>query len=314
MELDTSVVTSTVATMFLVVLVGCAAQKLGFFPGDTRKRLSDLIICIAQPFLIVSSILSIDYSAEKLREGLFIMAMGVGIHAATAAVAFVSALWRKDPAERNITEFGTLFANCGFLGIPVLKALFGDIGGFWASFYIIIFNIIQWTYGMFVLGRGWSDIKMSFKKMLLNYGTVPSFIGITLFLTRVKLPSPVMSMMNYIGSLCTPVSMLIIGGIIATIPVKRLLTSGKVYAFCVVKLLVVPAVIITLARLCGLSDEMVMFAAVVSSLPTAANVAMFGEKYDIAPDYAAHSVGMATLLSAATVPLMMKFASLLISI
>lgn len=307
---DTSVVTSTVATMFLVVIVGYAARKLKFLDGGFQKKLSDIIICIAQPFLIVSSITSIEYSDEKLRQGLYIVVMGLIIHAVTAAIAFVSALYLKgrDEAARTITEFGILFANCGFLGIPVMKALFGDIGGFWVSFYIIVFNIVQWTYGMLILGRGRNDIKMNLRKVLVNYGTVPCLIGIVLYLLRVNIPTPIAGAMSYVGSLCTPVSMLIIGGTIATIPLKKLLTNVRVYIFCAVKLLIVPAIVILLARLFALSMEMTLVATVVSSLPTAANVAMFGEKYDIAPDYAAHAVGMVTLLSAATVPIMMKFA------
>lgn len=313
MELDTSVVTNTVATMFLVICVGYMARKLKFFDGEFQKKLSNLIICIAQPFLIIHSIMNIEYSDAKLKEGFFILLIGVGIHAVTAAIAFMVTLCYKNNDEHTITEFGILFANCGFLGIPVLKALFGDIGGFWAAFYIIIFNVIQWTYGMTILGRGRANIKINLKNMLVNYGTTPCLIGITLFILRVKLPSPFMGASYYIGSLCTPVSMLIVGGTIATIPIKRLVSNIKVYYMGAVKLFLVPVTIILLCKLIGLSNDMIMFAAVMSALPTAANVAMFGERYNISPDYASHTVGMITLLSAVSVPIMMKFSEFVIS-
>lgn len=312
MEIDTRVVTETVATMFLVICVGYAARKLNFLNESFQKKLSDLIICVAQPFLIINSIMNIEYSDEKLKEGVFILLIGVGVHAVTALIAFIAARGYKDKDERAITEFGILFANCGFLGIPVLRALFGDTGGFWAAFYIIVFNIVQWTYGMTVLGRDRGDIKINLKSMLVNYGTIPCFIGIALFVLRVRLPSPVMGASYYIGSLCTPVSMLIVGGTIATIPPKKLISDKKIYYMGAVKLLLVPSVVIILSKLIGLSGEMIMFAAVMSALPTAANVVMFGERHNIAPGYASHAVGFITLLSAVTIPVIMKFAEYII--
>lgn len=314
MKLDTSVVTGTVATMFLVICVGYIAYKLKFFDGEFQKRMSNLIICIAQPFLIIHSIMNIEYTDKKLAEGFYILLIGVGVHAITAIIAFLTTRWYKNKNQQTITEFGILFANCGFLGIPVLKALFGDIGGFWAAFYIIIFNMIQWTYGMTILGRGHTGIKINLKNMLLNYGTVPCLIGIILFILRIKLPAPIMGASYYIGSLCTPISMLIVGGTIATIPIKRLVSSLKVYYMGAVKLMLVPVSVIVLCKVAGLSDDMIMFAAVMSALPTAANVAMFGERYDISPDYASHAVGMITLLSAVTIPVIMKLSEFVISI
>ncbi len=312
MELNTNVVTNTVATMFLVICVGYAARKLHFFDGEFQKKLSNLIICIAQPFLIIHSIMNIEYSDAKLREGFFILLVGIGVHTVTAAMAFIFTLRFKNHDEHTIAEFGILFANCGFLGIPVLKALFGDIGGFWAAFYIIIFNIIQWTYGMTILGRGREYIKINLKNMIVNYGTIPCLIGITLFILKVKLPSPILGASYYIGSLCTPVSMLIVGGTIATIPFKRLISNMKVYYMGAVKLFLVPVTVILLCKIFGLSDDMIMFAAVMSALPTAANVVMFGERYYISPDFASHAVGMITLLSAVSIPVMMKFSEFVI--
>jgi len=313
MTYDTGVVTTMVATMFLVVCVGYVARKLNFLDNNVQKKLSDIIICIAQPFMIISSILSTEYSDEKLMEGFYIIAIGIAVHALTAVIAFVSALYLKgkNEEERTITEFGIIFANCGFLGIPLLRELFGDIGGFWAAFYVIVFNLVQWTYGMLVLGRGRSDIKMNIRKVLINYGTVPCMIGLALYLFRINLPAPIFGALNYVGSLCTPISMLIIGGTIATIPLKKLFTNYKVYIMAAVRLLVVPSVVIVISNIIGMKYEIVLFTAVMSSLPTAANVAMFGKKYDIASDYSSHAVGIITVLSAVTVPLIMRLVDII---
>jgi len=312
--LDTSSVGYSVLTMLLVVVVGYIAQKLNFFPGDTRKRYSDLIIRIGQPFLIVGSITSIEYSSEKLKDGFFVLLLGLATIALAGVIAFFATLWMKNKDERKIAEFGSMFSNCGFMGIPILRAVFGDIGAFWAAFYLIALNLCQWTYGIYIWSRGRDDIKLNLKSILLNYGTVPSAIGILLFVTRVPIPAPVLDSINYVGSLCTPISMLVIGALIATIEPKRLVTNVKIYIFCFIKLFVVPFVVITVCHFVGLSNEMMLFIAVICSLPSPSNVAMFGEKFDILPDFAAHAVGMGTILSTLTVPIMVRYAEFLLSL
>lgn len=309
MELDFSLLLTTVATMFIILLVGFAARKLGYIDEKCSKYLSNLIICVGQPFMIIDAVVSIPYSAENLKTAVYILILGTAVHALTALIAYFAVFRMKNQDERRISEFGLLFANCGFLGFPILRSLFGDLGVFWGSFYVIVFNIVTWTYGMFILKRVRSEIKMSPLRMVWNYGTTPCVIGLLLFLLRIKLPAPLSSAVSYIGSLCTPLSMLIVGGLLATIPFKKLFTSGKVYYVCAVKLFLIPAAVILAARLFGLPDNFTLFAAVMSALPTAANSSMFGERYGICPEYGAHLVGMSTLLSSFTVPVMLFLAN-----
>lgn len=306
----TSLLTAVV-TMFLLLVVGYAARKFGFLDDRLSKGISNLIICVAQPFMIIGSIIGIQYSSDNLLTGASILAIGVAVHALTAVISHITAKRFRDNDTRRISEFGLTFANCGFLGFPILQAVFGDIGVFWGSFYVIVYNIACWTWGMFVLSRARSEIKMNFVKMIVNYGTTPCLIGLALWFLRVQFPAPVTSLISYMGGLCTPLSMLIIGGQIATIPLKKLVTDGRVYYVCAVRLLVVPTVMILLSRLAGLPQTFSIFVSILSAMPVSANTGMFGEKYDMQPAYAAHCVGMTTALSAATVPLMMLLAGTL---
>ena len=188
--------------------------------------------------------------------------------------------------------------------------MFGDVGVFWGSFYVIVFNIVTWTYGMYILGRARSSIKINFVKMIWNYGTTPCLIGLALFIFRVKLPSPVLSAMIYLGSLCTPISMLIVGSLLATIPFKKLFSTPKIYYSCAIRLIIIPLIVILIGKAVGLGRDMLLFSAIMACVPTAANSAMFAERYDLETVYAAHVVGMSTLLSAATIPLMIWVALL----
>lgn len=293
----------TVALMFVYLAVGFVARKTGLITDTSSKSLSKTILCVAQPFMLVNAIMTNEYSKEGLKSFGIVLIIGIIVHAVAAAIAFIAAIRMKDQEERRISEVAMVFANCGFFGFPLVEALYGKQGLFWGAVYVIIFNVAVWTYGLFVLSRAKSSVKMNLVKMVLNFGTVPCILGVVLYLLRITFPPFVMTAISSIGAVCTPLSLIVAGGLIATIPLKRLVSNGKVYYTCFIKLLAVPIVSAVVLKLCGFNDAYVLFGATMASLPTGAIVAMFSETHDIKPNYAAHNVGMSTLLTIGTIPL-----------
>lgn len=303
-------------TLFIVCVVGFIARKTGIINSDFSKKLSTLIIKIAQPFLIISSVMSADYSKDNLILGFAVLGIGLLCHILLAVVAFLYTKPIKKFNESKITAFCMIFANCGFLGLPVIGAVLGKEGVFCCAFYVVSFNLFLWSYGMILLGRGRDDIKLSPKKMILNFGTLPCIIGIVLYVLKpyFALPAPVTQSFDYLGSLCTPVSQLIVGGLIATRPLISLFNNYKLYLFSLVKLLVIPSIAIFACKLLGLGEFMTQFIAIMTALPSATNSTMFGEIYDIEPEYAAQVVGTTSILSVLSVPLILMIANAVIAL
>ena len=170
---------------------------------------------------------------------------------------------------------------------------------------------------MIVLSRARKEIGINVKNMFLNYGTTPCLIGLVLWLSRLTLPQPVVSTVKYIGDVCTPLSMIIVGSLLATIPLKRLLTEIKVYYASAVRLIINPLVVILIGKLTGIErihpfgSALLIFITVMASVPVASNSAMFAEKYDLMPARTAQIVGVSTVLSAATIPIMIWLESVI---
>ncbi len=308
---------TTIATLFVMLAVGYFAGKVGIIDSAASKKLSEIIIKIAQPVLIISSIVKMSYSAENLTIGLEALAIGFGLHLFMAAIAFFACLKIKNIDERKILEFSMIFGNTGFIGIPIMESLMGALGGFMASFNVVCFNILMWTLGIAILGRKRGDIKLTLKKALINKGTVPSIIGIAIFLIPAfwksfALPQFALSSLSYIASLCTPISMLIIGALLAGRSMKQIFGSAKVYYLCFMKLLILPLAVGVVANLLGLSDTLVIFAVAIASMPCATSVSMLAELYDISPGFSAQGVGTSSLLSIGTMPLVIFIAQQLI--
>lgn len=308
MTLDVNVLLSTTATMLLLICVGYGSAKGGLLNEAFSKKLSTLIINICQPALMVSSLLDVEYSKANLVKGASIVLLSAGVHFVNILVSLGSSSLLKNKNERTVFSYATTFSNCAFFGFPVLRSVFGPQGVFWGAFYCIIFNILVWTWGMFVLSRSNKSIKMNIRKTVCNLGTIPCVIGILLYVTRLseKLPTPVTGALSYISGLCTPISMLIIGALLARLPLKKVFLMPQAYYFCFVKLLVLPSIVALVAALVGLDKTMVCFAALMAGFPTAATGSAFSERYDIAPEYSSVCVGLSTVLSVGSVPLIVS--------
>lgn len=308
---------SIIVTLFLLMICGFIARRLGIIDSTASKNLSRLIISIGQPMMIIGALNNAAYTEENLKIALWTTGIGFVMHLVMAVAAFLICKPMKDRDRSKIFEFGLVFANCGFLGFPVLDSLFGNgIGSFMGAFYVISFHIVLWTWGIAILARGREDIKLTPKKALLNYGTVPCAIGVAVYLLKpiLVLPASVGSFLSYLGNLCTPISVLITGGLLATVSLAGMLRNRNLYLLSFFKLLVFPMAICILAKLCGLSDIYIMLCTVMAGLPCAATVTMLAELYDIEPGYASQSVGMTSLLTTATIPLVVLFAQWVIAL
>ena len=324
-----------ILTLFFLMICGFVARKTKIIDTSASKALSKLIISIGQPMMIISALAKADYNQKNITIAWQVVVLSTLMHLLMALLAFLFCkLLKKHPDQNKIFEFSLVFANAGFIGFPILDAIFGDgIGSFMGAFYVISFHLMLWTWGIMILARGREDIKLTPKKVFFNYGTVPCAIGIVIFLLKgvISLPTdsallPVCnafgSFFAYLGNLCTPISVLVTGALLATISLPRMFTNGKLYLHSGIKLIAFPLIICGLTKLAlmgitfafpnALTSETVriyiLLSAAMAGVPSAATISMLAELYDIEPGYASQSVGMTSILSTATLPVVMIFA------
>lgn len=298
-----------ILAFFILLIVGFVAGKTKIVDSVASKKLSALIIKIGQPALIISSLIKMEYSSSKLKLGFETLIFGFAVHIFMAVLAFIAFRGFKNVDEQKLTEFATIFGNVGFLGIPILRSLFGADGEFMGAFFIVSFNVFLWTWGIMILARKRKDIKLTPKK-LLNFGTVPCFIGFVLYLCCrpfFAFPTFVLKSFEFTASICTPISMFIIGALLATCTFKQVFCSGKIYYLCAVRLVIIPLITCGLLKLIGL-DSWILFAAAVTSMPCATTLTMLAELYEINPRYSAQAVGATSLFSVITMPCVMFIA------
>lgn len=312
--MDIQALISLIITIFLLMVCGFIARKTGVINDASSKGISGVLNRIGMPFLIFNALISAEHTEENAKAALRMILIGFFIHFLFAVIAYFAAKPIKDFDERKMSEFSLVFNNCGFVGLPVLKALFGPEGVFLGSFFLLSFNVLLRTWGMAILSRKRKDIKITLFGVLVNHGTVPCALGMLIYFLKIPLPTSVMTCCSYLSSICTPLSLIVTGGLLATAPLGKIFSSWKIYYISAMKLLVMPILICIITKLIGFDGDTVVFCTVMAAIPTAAASTMFGDIYNISPQYSSAIVSVTSLLSVATLPLMVYFAQWFISL
>jgi predicted permease len=286
----------------------------------SSKNLSKLVLMVGQPAMLIYSMSSAEYNAENVNIAWTMLWLRFVYHGVLAVLGYFLALpYRKNIDEEKISEFSIMFANCAFIGFPIFEALLGPAGLFMASFLVFSFNVLLWTWGLAIFARKRNDIKLNIKKIIFNFGTIPCVIGFALYLLKApaigfELPLFITKAAGYLTNICTPVSVLIIGALIATQSPKRIFCSWKLYYFNAIKLFVLPLlvcliskVILILVPVDGLYMYAV-FATAAAALPSAAAVTMMSETHGLDSGYSSVIVGTTSLMSVLSLPIVMMIA------
>ena len=299
-----------IGILTLLLITGYISRRVNLIDDVGSKRLSSLIIKLGQPMMIVGALIRTDFGWDKLKTGLFFMLIGFLIHPLMIGLAWLTGPLYRDVNQRKISLFALTFTNCGFIGFPILDAIFPGEGSFIGAFFVIGFHIYVWTLGIYILGKGRDDVKLTPQKAFLNPGTVPCVIGLGLYLLKAVVPFPQFTIDFTVSlyAICMPISVLITGALIAKQGLIRMARTPSLYVFNAIKLLGIPLVVCLVAKLVtlGMADSYntILFCTVIAALPSGATISMLGEMYDISPEYAAQCVCSSSILSIGTLPLL----------
>lgn len=296
-----------VVTLFLLMAFGIAGGKSGLINENGSKVLSNISLYFVTPCLIINSF-NIEYDPEKLQGLLVCLLASFLIHAAT--ILAVHIFFRGDDKKRvSVLRFACVFSNAGYMGIPLQEAVLGADGVFYGSVYVAMFNITLWTYGV-VCSTG--DIRaISGKKLLFNPGIIGVVIGIFFFLLPIKLPSVAATVISNMSSLNTPLAMMIIGFYLAQSDLLKAFKDRSVYIVSAIRLIAVPVIALGILYICGVRGSVLVSLITAASAPVAAATSIFATKFENDIELSVNLVTFTTILSIATMPLIVALAQLL---
>ena len=269
-------VVSQMLVMLLVVLVGFLAQKFKLMGDAFDRQLSNLVINLTCPCLIVSSVMGDVFPKRELILPLLLAGF------LTYVVLFVVCsqlprLYVKDASVRGIYSFMLMFGNVGFIGYPVAASIFGDEAVFYASLLNVANTLSVFVCGVvFILGPDAVGRHRFNWRVLYCPGLVASYISILIVLFGLdSIPKEISEPLRLVGNITVPGSLLIIGSSMAVIDRRHMLGSPSIYLTSAFRLLAIPVGVYFLFRLIGIDETINRINTILIGMPVASFGTMF---------------------------------------
>ena len=295
-------------TLFVLVVVGYVAGKLGYLGGDFDRQLSRLVINITCPALILSSAMTGELPDRRFI--LPLLLISVITYVALAAVAFLLPryLTRKQDDEGAI-GFALMFGNVGFMGYPVVASIFGHE----AVFYAAVLNVVN-TFAVFTIGTvlitGKGDVGGERFQRKVLYSTPMLAAYLTMLIVALEIdniPAAVSQPLTMLGNITVPAALLIIGSSMSQLPLRSLMGNPSVYLTTTLRLVILPLGVYFLTKALGFSDFVVNINTVVIAMPVATYGTILCLKYGKDTTMITETTFITTLLSMLTIPALVMF-------
>lgn len=287
--------------LFTIVVLGYALCKLGYMGDKFDQKLSSIVIDVTCPALILSSVMG----AELPDRSLILPLLGIGF--LTYILLLVYGFWvprfvAKSRDEQGMIGFALMFANVGFIGYPIVSAIFGPKAVFYAALLNIPNTFFIFTAGV-MLVKGEHNMKSLSAKVLFSPAMIAAFVAALMVAFGVRTPDIIARPVTMVGNITIPAALMAIGSSMARLPLKEIIGSPKVYVASLLRLVVVPLSVYFLFRFCGVSDVINNINTVIIAMPVASYGTMFCLKYGRNPSLMTEMTFVTTLGSILTIPL-----------
>lgn len=293
-----------VLILFAMIAIGFVLSKTKLVQEQGVGGMTNTLLWAVIPCLIIETFSrSFD---PKLAVSLGIFAVGAFVGTMFAALLATLLFKKRFGSDAPVMIFAATFSNCGFMGLPLAQALFGAEGAMYASIFLVVFHLTQWTYGYTVLSGG----KISVRRLLINPGVIGLVLGLPLFFFSVTLPDTVSTIVGSVADINTPLAMIVIGCHLARTNLLRAFADRRVYAVCGVRLVLAPVlstliVLLLRALPCGipLSGIACSVLCIELAAPSAATSVLIGTLCGHDAELPSRCVAVSTLLSLITLPI-----------
>ncbi len=286
---------------FLIMLVGYICRKVGVFGENTGKTISGIVINIGNPALIIASGMNPETLENK---GALLVTLVVAL--TFFVIMFVIAellprLLRADKSDYGAYQVMTIFSNIGFMGYPLLDAMYGSEAVIHAAIFNLLYSVLIYTYGIGKMQTAGQREKLNWKQ-LMNVGVISCLIAVVLYISNLPVPMIFEDTAARIGAITGPLSMLVIGDSLAQIRLKDLFTDVRLLLFSVVKLLLMPALLLWGLGFFITDPVLRGVCLVMTATPVGSMTVMLAQQYDGDYRLTSRGVALTTVLSVATMP------------
>ena len=318
--MNVQIILGQMLMLFAMMLIGYVIWKKNWLDESAYQKLSRIVVNIFNPVLVIYGVAGKSSAGNTglLLQNLGFVALYFVILWAMSYV--IPVIVRPTYGEKNLYRLMTMFANVGFMGIPVITGIYGNDSMIYIVFYMLVYNLLIYTYGINLAGKAGeiqrqergenhTGEKVSFSwKRMLNIGVIASVAAILIFIFQVPLPDMVVDFCDYIGNATIPLSMLLIGASIAKVNLKAIFSTGRIYLFTLLRMVILPIIVALLLKNVLPVNEMIFGVFILQmSMPVGSIVALMAKENGADETCCTNGIVLTTLLSLVTIPVVCLF-------
>ena len=301
--------------MFIIVIIGALCYKFRLINDDGKKQLSNLVLYVVNPLLIFLSYQT-DMRGELLSGLLWTTIMAVLTY--TAFILLSKLIIRnKEDRETAIERFSMIYSNFGFMGTPLIFGVFGSDGVFMMNGFVTVSNLFIWTHGIMMMS-GRKQEEKSRGMAIVRVVTAPAVIavaaGLICMFAKLRLPELVYTALDHVAEMTTPLAMIVAGASVMGAGILKSIRNPRIYLITAMRLIVFPLIGFAVIAFLPCAAMPKLITLIEFSCPTAAIGTMFAIKFDRNSEYSSQIFAVTTLLSAVTLPLIVRLGSLALEV
>ncbi len=318
-----------VIILFLITALGYILSLTKVINKNNISFLSNAVFFVAAPCILFSNIVK-QFTHDTLLQSGSSLAVPAIVVAVSFGLGLILAYAFKMPKERRgVFLCNFAFSNTIFVGIPVVKALYGDAGLLPNLYCFVPTSLLFWTLGTYMIKRSGSAftgalpdgsakgrpgfLSMDTLKGVVSPPLVGSLLGITLVLLGVndKVPDVLMKTIDYLGALTVPLSILFVGALMHQTGLKKgLKPDWSVILVVLSHAAIMPVLMYVLSTAFGIGGVERGVFVIQGVLPVMTNVVIVSARYNADTGHAAKAFIWTMLMSFLVIPLSMYLLTL----
>lgn len=290
-----------IVVLFIIMGCGLVLGKRNLIDERMSNKMSTLVLSFTFPLLIISS-MDREFDRSMFRNSVILVAFSAIICLVLLLIIELEVRLRKNPPDTmSVRHFTTMFGNASFMGIPVLSALYGADGVFYAAVMNVVFNFFMFSYGIFILCRSQHP---NLRKIFLNPGFLGTVIGLVLFLTPLSLPYVLSRPISWCGEMTIPLALLVAGSIVSRNKLREIVRPASVWYISLIRIALFPAVMIPVLLVLKVEPYLISMLVIVFATPAPLTAGAFANTYGGNAFFASKVVVLSNLLSLITMPIL----------
>ncbi len=309
------VIATQMGMLVVYVLIGILGVKTNIFDRKALDYISKFIMKLSLPLMIFMNTIN-GATAKQVIDALPMLAIAVCMYIFLLAVGTIfSKVFKIKGNAAQVYKAVSVFGNVGFVGIPIVAAVYPETGMLYVAIFTIVDQGLLWTLGMQLTTPAEKKTKGSIGKSLIkmiNPAIVAIVLSLVFVFAGIKLPAILDTTLSNVGATTSSLSMIYIGGLFCFVDIAKYAKKIEFYVIVIFKMIIFPVLLFLVIRNLNINEEIKITLALLGGLPSMSSVAMFANANGSDGDYAIGAIFVTTIASVVTLPLISYIVGMLV--